>query len=163
MAALERRVVAAWIGGVYAVTVASVRSIGVDGVARLLKSMDGVDVVSALPLIPARIRLHSIAIPHALWWSTYGTSLAVAVVAALATTLIVAVIACAREAVLFVAASAMTIATIVAAPPAVVAAHDIGLVGTHRLRPAAVLAIDSSLKGTNGVKRALPSRASWVG
>lgn len=132
----------------------SVRTIGIHCVVRLLVAIDRIHVVAVGP-VPARIRLHAIAISHSLRTAN-GTAHAIAIVIAIAGILSVTIVAGAGEA-------ALVMSPIVAAPSASVATHDIGLVGAHRLRSALVFAIDGCLKGANSIERAFPSRARGVG
>jgi hypothetical protein len=114
-------------------------------------------LVHVWPIVPPRVRLHAIVVSHALRRASNGAAHATTVVVTVAPWLLMAIVTLARVAVLVRRPS------VVAAPPAVVSAHDIGLVGAHRLRPAAVLAINGGFEGLDGVERALPSRACGVG
>jgi hypothetical protein len=110
-----------------------------------------VAVVHACPVVPSRIGLHSVSISHAWRRASDGTAHAATIIVAVANGLLVTVVTCARVAVLVRAPS------VVAASPAVVSAHDVGLVGAHRLRSAAVLAINGGFEGLDRVEWTLPS------
>ena len=159
--ALKGGVVAAGIVRVWTVAVAAVRAVRVHSVARLLKAIDGIHIVAhvrALSIIPTRIRLHPVAVSHALWWPSDRSAHAVAMlVTAIAAMLASPIVAGAGVAVLLVSV------TVIAAPTAIVSAHDIGLVGAHGLRSASVFAINGCFKRLDGVERALPSRARRIG
>lgn len=113
-------------------------------VARLLVATGPVDVaVAVLSAVPTLVGLHAIVVSHSVR-SAYGTAHIMAVVVAVATVVSVAIVPTRLG--IAVLLLLLKSPAIVAAPTAVVSAHDVCLVGAHRLRPALVLAIDCGLE-----------------
>lgn len=121
--AFNGTVLAAWFVGMQSVAVASIRAVCVNCVARLLVAVLGIHVVCWTAVIP-KLALHATAISSSLG-SSDRSSTSIAVVAVTAILSAVKVTAGLRVSVVVGAA------TVVAASPAGVAAHDLALVGAH--------------------------------
>jgi hypothetical protein len=138
---------------------ATVGAISVHCIAGLLVSIHGIDALHALPVVPSRVGLHAVSVPHPWGWSSANrTAVAMAISIAVADRLSLGKVASGGIAILVIVAAA-----IVATPSASVGAHGICVVDAHRLRPTPVLDINGSLERADRVEWALPSGTSGVG
>ena len=161
-AALNRTVVAVGVAVVWTVAMAAVGAIGIDRVAGLLVAVYGVDALHTLAVVPSRVRLHAVSVAHARRRAAaHRAAIAVAIrVVVAAGAALGKVAAVGRVAVLVVVVCS---SAVVATPPAAIAAHDLCLVGAHRLGSSPVFIVDGGLERADRVERALPAGAGGVG